>query len=510
MNEFNKKIVFHFRTAVALLVALLYSLDAEGSKTWHDVEVKPNDKKIVAIPIDGPYSGGLRIWPLGGKLICSGIKIQDSTLWAADEKTPLCHIYWVLNAYSGQEFVSITGLVTAAGSGGGKGKLPPFQVTVPEIDVDWEGFGEWEMEKTEDSNLVLLPVATTDAGRRKFFVREPREKDDGMFPPDTRILPDLDLFWSGGIQVYTNNILIPATGIEIKSNKVKTWPLVFYASQNTGIPAPAGELKIRLERRPTEWDVNGEITYDEIKCKTMQVVIEFLNSHMLTGKIIDPLSPPRDVRVGVVQGDTVKFNAKPTPTVTLQNGDYVWTGVQSGNGPEIDITFNSAGTHTEQLQVPGCRACVARTTVVNVTGSGEMAWMAQHPQYWISAFDLRDEALNWAAANWSTLGGSSSVHNCRADAARHAYWNAIMTFDWNAADAEGLATAHEKTGLDDGDSHNETVMDLENNADGRGIEGTNRVALQNAVIGALNAGTLTILDDLKNVNEVGLLQPSNQ
>ena len=85
-----------------------------------------------------------------------------------------------------------------------------------------------------------------------------------------------------------------------------------------------------------------------------------------------------------------------------------------------------------------------------------------------------------------------------------------MTFDWNAADAEGLATAHEKTGLDDGSPHNETVMDLENNADGRGLGGANRVALQNAVIGALNAGTLTILDDLGNANEVGLLQPSNQ
>lgn len=31
-----------------------------------------------------------------------------------------------------------------------------------------------------------------------------------------------------------------------------------------------------------------------------------------------------------------------------------------------------------------------------------------------------------------------------------------------------------------------------------------------SVIGALNAGTLIILDDLGNVNEVGLLQPSNQ
>lgn len=85
-----------------------------------------------------------------------------------------------------------------------------------------------------------------------------------------------------------------------------------------------------------------------------------------------------------------------------------------------------------------------------------------------------------------------------------------MTADWNAADAEGLATAHERTGLDGGGPHNETVMDLENNASGRGLGGADRAALQTAVINALNAGALTILDDLENANEVGLLQPSNQ
>jgi len=88
-----------------------------------------------------------------------------------------------------------------------------------------------------------------------------------------------------------------------------------------------------------------------------------------------------------------------------------------------------------------------------------------------------------------------------------------MTVDWNAADAEGLATAHEKTGLDEGNPHNETVMDLENNAHGRSIgsaPGASRIELQNNVVLALNDGTLTILDDLANRAETGLLQPSHQ
>jgi hypothetical protein len=142
---------------------------------------------------------------------------------------------------------------------------------------------------------------------------------------------------------------------------------------------------------------------------------------------------------------------------------------------------------------------------------GELAWIVLHPQYWISAFELRDEALAWAEDNRDLLGGG--LRNGRADAARHAYWNAIMTVEWNAEDAAGLSTAHERTGLDDDNPHNESVMDLENNAHGRAIGGAGaagRVPLQQAVVNALDMGVLTILDDLRNTNEVGLLQPSDQ
>lgn len=248
----------------------------------------------------------------------------------------------------------------------------------------------------------------------------------------------------------------------------------------------------------------------------LKVELEFQNSHMSSSKLIDPLSPPRDVRVGVVEDDTVKFKAKLTPSVTLQNSDYVWTGVQNGNGPEIDITFNSVGTHSEQLQVLNCSERTGLTTVVDVPWVTEEMWGLAHAnRVFISptVYELRDESLGWAAANWSLLGGTPQVRNCRADAGRHAYWNAIMTAEWNFNDAEGIATAHERNNLNNNDPHNESVMDLENNADGRNIGtscGTNRNAIQSAVLDALNAGSLTILDDYQNINEVGLLKPSNQ
>jgi len=58
-------------------------------------------------------------------------------------------------------------------------------------------------------------------------------------------------------------------------------------------------------------------------------------------------------------------------------------------------------------------------------------------------------------------------------------------------------------------------MDMENNKNGRTIAGglgadPNRTDCQNAVIDALNDGTLTILDDVNNPSEKGLLKPSDE
>lgn len=129
----------------------------------------------------------------------------------------------------------------------------------------------------------------------------------------------------------------------------------------------------------------------------------------------------------------------------------------------------------------------------------------------LTASALADEASDWAQANATILGGG--LHNGKADAARHAYWNVLMSVEMDKFTAEGAGTAHERTGIENGYPHNETVMDLHNNDVGRSISSeltTNRTVCQHAVINALNSGTLWIMDDLSNANEVGLLKPSNQ
>ncbi|NLG35329.1 MAG: hypothetical protein GX548_08240 [Lentisphaerae bacterium] len=217
-------------------------------------------------------------------------------------------------------------------------------------------------------------------------------------------------------------------------------------------------------------------------------------------------------------GDTITFKAKLTPPVTLDNSDYVWSGAQSGNGPTISINFANAFNYAEGLSVMGCPNLVAGVTAMDVPLPNQAIWAILNPIAATAAYNLAAEAQNWAAANWNALGGSSAVWNCRADAARHSYWNLIMSLDpdMDLSHAEGAATAHERTNLESTPNrHNEIVMDLQNNAVGRSLSSgfmssTPRATLQAAIVSALNAGNLTILDDFNNANEVGLLKPSNQ
>ncbi len=337
-----------------------------------------------------------------------------------------------------------------------------------------------------------------------------------LYKPDPGTLPEGQVYLSmvsgsGLIEVRNQD-----TGALIyssdKARSANLWPLVSQMNLHCVVTAPecpeqeTGDVVLEYQY------VNGAFQCaDRVKATVVKLDLKFRNSLMSYGKLLDPLSPPRDVRIGLLLQDAVTFEAEITPDIQTPLSAFVWTGAQNGYGPEIAITFNGIGNYSEYLSVFYASILCGRITVSEVTGLGETAWMALHPQYWGSAFDLRDEAMTWASSNIEALGGGWG--NGRTDAARHAYWSAIMTADWNPDDACGLATAHEKTGLDEGEPHNATVMDLENNADGRSIgasPGLSRIDMQNAVISALNDGTLTILDDLANRQEMGLLQPSNQ
>jgi len=250
----------------------------------------------------------------------------------------------------------------------------------------------------------------------------------------------------------------------------------------------------------------------EKSIRVVDVGLGFRTSAMGTPKLVDPLDPATDVRIGVIRGDNIIFEAISTPEVTLEDDQQNWSGVQEGTGPELSVTFDGTGTLNEALAVDGVTR-TATISSVDVPWPPEWVWAILHPFSALEARDLAEEAIEWVESNQDVLG--PPVDNNRSNAARHAYWNVLMTVEMDAATAEGAATAHERTNLDEGAPHNSTVMDMENNARGREVGGglppdPTRADCQNAVINALDSGTLTILDDTANTNGAGLLKPSNQ
>jgi len=252
-----------------------------------------------------------------------------------------------------------------------------------------------------------------------------------------------------------------------------------------------------------ESDISAKIT-------VVGLDIGFKNTKMNDSKKMEHLDYQK---IGVVKSDTIVFKALFTPEwVSLQNEDYVWSGEASGEGPQISIQFNSAGNKSETLECFSTQK-TAITMVKDIPPPNQITWVAMNPQHAIAVNNLANESLEWANNNLQYLGGG--LHNGRADAARHAYWNVLICVEKTISIAEGATTAHERTSFEDNGAHNEIIMDLHNNEMGRAVfvgmgEDKSRESCQSAVVSALNGGSFKILDDLENSDERGLLIPSNQ
>ena len=207
----------------------------------------------------------------------------------------------------------------------------------------------------------------------------------------------------------------------------------------------------------------------------------------------------------------IEFRLREKSGLDLATTSAAWSGEKAGKGVTISVTFNHLGNRTQSVQYNNNTSINTTISVKEATGPGKRLWGVMNPLRAIEAEDLRDEAENYASTNSLSLG--SGLTNGRSDAARHAYWTGIMTIDWDSEHAEGLSTAHEVDNLSGNSAHNETVMDLENNAVGITLvtsSSMTRAQLDTAVRAALNNGELTILDDLTNDEWKGLLKPSNQ
>jgi hypothetical protein len=181
------------------------------------------------------------------------------------------------------------------------------------------------------------------------------------------------------------------------------------------------------------------------------------------------------------------------------------------------VAFGTAGSRKEQATYDNLISRSALVTVMRVPPPNEDDWatanIANAARVPIIQ-DLANEAWAWTADN-EDLGGSEETQNGTADAARHAYVSLLWAREFGGAVSKEIGTAHERTGLNRGAFHSQTVMDMENNAKGITLAGTlpagaSRQEMQKAVIDVLKSGQLTILEDRANPHGSGLLIPSDQ
>ncbi|MCP3918395.1 MAG: hypothetical protein GY711_22855 [bacterium] len=150
---------------------------------------------------------------------------------------------------------------------------------------------------------------------------------------------------------------------------------------------------------------------------------------------------------------------------------------------------------------PGCTdTFVTRVSNGLPGGPGELTMCLACPLDCLTANSLATEATNWAMNNAAALGGGLGG-GC-ADAARHAYWNALMARDLGAAKAQLFADAHEQSNFVNCQDNN---MDLHNNLEGRGLAaaGLTNGQLQNRVVAALRRGELVAIQGGATVTTPG-------
>jgi len=336
---------------------------------------------------------------------------------------------------------------------------------------------------------------------------------------------ELKLF-TGGIAAYKHRNLFVISGCGMKGGEALDWPTTIIPFEEITIGelgrlGSDGKLYVALPDNETKVVTPSAAkqyyTFD-VQAQKYKLVLMFLNRKMTENgmgwKVIDPLYPNIVARLGHLVGDTIRFgrNWDPYLDPDFSDEEYVWSGVRSGTGKTIEVVFNTASELSETLTVKSVtRTAVAK--VMDIPPPNQDEWASAHPWAAALVWSASREASDWAE---NLCQHQVKAWNCRADAVRHAYWTALMIkcYGLSAQNALGASTAHERTNVERGGNHNEVVMDMENNLIGIALaaklpRGAGRTDIQNAVRAAADSGSLTVLDEISNRAERGLLVPSS-
>lgn len=219
--------------------------------------------------------------------------------------------------------------------------------------------------------------------------------------------------------------------------------------------------------------------------------------------VIKTIANPSMDRIGVIAGDSIRFLVLTTPDQLLQDSDVSWQGEGAGSGRSLLVQFPTPGLRQETAVVTGKQVQALIDVAPMPTFTQEAFCFSQPVLCGLAAIE-RNPAINWSQSVAASIG--RGARNGPQDAVRHAYWSALMTVRVAGFIAEGVGTGHEGGTIAKGEPHNESVMDLENNAIGRQIGQallnsgltSSQIPdseLQNRVLNAFNAGQLTIMDE---------------
>jgi hypothetical protein len=182
--------------------------------------------------------------------------------------------------------------------------------------------------------------------------------------------------------------------------------------------------------------------------------------------------------------------------------------------------FPGANTVSVVVTVAGVQRSATVRVIDKPSGIGENAYALLHPID--TARALSNNLIGTTVATlepfvWARAQYPGSQLNTRADAARHTYWNCALAVLINPGYAEGVTYQHE---VSSPGPATETIMDLNNNAAGRGVgaglsgASATLVGCRAGVIAVISAGSPTIYLDgsygSTNTREDALLQPTNR
>jgi len=220
-----------------------------------------------------------------------------------------------------------------------------------------------------------------------------------------------------------------------------------------------------------------------------------------------------DVYIAAIEADTIWFQVPELKDC----GDLVtWGGAASGSGWRTSVQFTTEGDYEVTATANG-KTRRAKLKVIDEI-NGDLQKIAQpfgpyHP-YGLAACATAKDYMPYVISfsqQWPMGGGWEQG---RTNACTHSFWNAIIGYFYGEETAIAVTEAYENEEEHD---HNNTVMDMLNNAVGASVgasfsheENVDSYRLRNAIIHKLNEGELWMLSEHETYTPLGLLLRTNE